>query len=288
MWFTWFTGHSPCGPSLHEDWCDEQPFTWFSITGHSSFGPCSWVNMDWRDGRANWRGMGVPSPGILLKELLLWIVLRFAANDCKHNFILEYMLELSSIALSDRKAMLRQTRVVGKMSPDVTSMSSRVEVIPGIMSDQKLEKAKVNNKTILSEPVRREKEIQILLPTESYNLRLRTSYNPVPCCAAGRITEIRVGCPDHAISIWCSPWCQNLVGSENVSEFQPIHFTDGSYKLYTQSHSFSFRCMDCRWPSPMHAMSDNENERFLSQCFISSWKRVIWGWVIQSSIESQW
>ena len=107
------------------------------------------------------------------------------------------MLELSSIALSDRKAMLRQTRVVGKMSPDVTSMSSRVEVIPGIMSDQKLEKAKVNNKTILSEPVRREKEIQILLPTDSYNLRLRTSYNPVPCCAAGRITEIRVGCPDQ-------------------------------------------------------------------------------------------
>ena len=43
------------------------------------------------------------------------MVLRFAANDCKHNFILEYMLELSSIALSDRKAMLRQTRVVGKM-----------------------------------------------------------------------------------------------------------------------------------------------------------------------------
>ena len=115
IWFTWFTGHSPCGPSLHEDWCDEQPFTWFSITGHSSFGPCSWVNMDWRAGRANWRGMGVPSPGILLKELLLWMVLRFAANDCKHNFILEYMLELSSIALSDRKAMLRQTRVVGKM-----------------------------------------------------------------------------------------------------------------------------------------------------------------------------
>ena len=81
-WSMWFiTGHSPCGPSLHMDWCDEQPFTWFSITGHSSFGP--WVNMDWRDGRAknwifigfacwpcHWRGMGVPSPGILLKRAL--------------------------------------------------------------------------------------------------------------------------------------------------------------------------------------------------------------------------